>query len=55
GVCFVTKLSDVAVARRMMARMSESQITTYIVVPALPRAALVEWQTWSCIENDKFE
>lgn len=55
GVCFVTKLSDVAVARRMMARLSESQITTYVVVPALPRATLVEWHTWGCTENNKFE
>ncbi|XP_068232822.1 uncharacterized protein [Palaemon carinicauda] len=55
GVCFVTKLSDVAVAQRMIARQSESQITTYVVVPALPRGALVEWQTWACTENDKFE
>ncbi|XP_071549969.1 uncharacterized protein [Panulirus ornatus] len=55
GVCFVTRLSDIGVARRMMARLSESQISTYVVVPALPRAALVEWQTWSCVENDKFE
>lgn len=39
----------------MMARLSESQISTYVVVPALPRAALVEWQTWGCVENDKFE
>ncbi|XP_047475310.1 diphthine--ammonia ligase-like isoform X1 [Penaeus chinensis] len=55
GVCYVTKLSDIGVARRMMARLSESQISTYVVVPALPRAALVEWQTWGCVENDKFE
>ncbi|MPC12570.1 Diphthine--ammonia ligase [Portunus trituberculatus] len=40
GVCFVTRLSDVGVARRMMARLSESQISTYVVVPALPRGAL---------------
>nr|XP_053641096.1 uncharacterized protein LOC128694814 [Cherax quadricarinatus] len=39
----------------MMARLSESQISTYVVVPALPRAALLEWQTWGCVENDKFE
>ncbi|XP_069165246.1 uncharacterized protein [Procambarus clarkii] len=55
GVCFVTRLSDIGVARRMMARLSESQISTYVVVPGLPRAALVEWQTWACVENDKFE
>lgn len=55
GVCYVTRLSDIAVARRMMARLSESQISTYVVVPALPRAALLEWQTWGCVENDKFE
>ncbi|XP_045107874.1 diphthine--ammonia ligase-like [Portunus trituberculatus] len=55
GVCFVTRLSDVGVARRMMARLSESQISTYVVVPALPRGALVEWQTWACVENNKFE
>ncbi|KAK4302740.1 hypothetical protein Pmani_025189 [Petrolisthes manimaculis] len=55
GVCFVTRLCDVGVARRMMARLSESQISTYVVVPALPRAALVEWQTWGCVENSKFE
>lgn len=27
----------------------------YIVVPALPRKALVEWQVWIHTHNNKFE
>ncbi|CAL4075709.1 unnamed protein product, partial [Meganyctiphanes norvegica] len=55
GVCFLTRLEDVGIARRTMARHSESQMSTYVVVPALPRGAMIEWQTWACIENERFE
>lgn len=55
GVCYVTDLKDIAVARRMMSRASESQISTYVVVSRLPRGALVEWSTWAHVANNKFD
>lgn len=36
-------------------RRSANAIMDYIVVPALPRKALVEWQVWIHNHNNKFE
>lgn len=42
-------------ARKQWERMTTNAIMDYIVVPALPRAALVEWQVWAHTHNDKFD
>lgn len=36
-------------------RRTANAIMDYIVVPALPRKALVEWQVWIHTHNNKFE
>ncbi|KAG8279100.1 diphthine--ammonia ligase [Homalodisca vitripennis] len=45
GVCYVTNAAYVAEARREWERRTNNAITDYVVVPALPRGALLEWQT----------
>lgn len=55
GICFVTHPNYVAEARRQLERRTTNAIMDYIVVPALPRKALVEWQVWAHSHNDKFD
>uniref|UniRef100_T1DDZ8 Diphthine--ammonia ligase n=1 Tax=Psorophora albipes TaxID=869069 RepID=T1DDZ8_9DIPT len=55
GICFVTHPSYIYEARRQWERRSANAIMDYIVVPALPRGALVEWQVWAHTHNDKFD
>ncbi|EAT38760.1 AAEL009372-PB [Aedes aegypti] len=55
GICFVTHPSYIYEARRQWERRTANAIMDYIVVPALPRGALVEWQVWAHTHNDKFD
>lgn len=55
GICFVTHPNYIAEARRQLERRTTNAIMDYIVVPALPRKALVEWQVWVHSHNDKFD
>uniref|UniRef100_A0A1Q3EU54 Diphthine--ammonia ligase n=1 Tax=Culex tarsalis TaxID=7177 RepID=A0A1Q3EU54_CULTA len=55
GICFVTHPSFISEARRQWERRTANAIIDYIVVPALPRGALVEWQVWAHTHNDKFD
>lgn len=55
GICFVVHPSYIHEARRQWERRTANAIMDYIVVPALPRKALVEWQVWIHTHNDKFD
>lgn len=55
GICFVTNPSYISEARRQWERRTANAIMDFIVVPALPRGALVEWQVWAHTHNDKFD
>lgn len=55
GICFVTHPNYIAEARRQLERRTTNAIMDYIVVPALPRKALVEWQVWVHSHNDNFD
>lgn len=55
GICFVNNPSFITEARRQWERRTTNAIMDYIVVPALPRGALVEWQVWLHSHNDKFD
>lgn len=55
GICFVTHPSFIAEARRQWERRTANAIMDFIVLPALPRKALVEWQVWAHSHNDKFD
>lgn len=55
GICFVTSPSYITEARRQWERRTTNAIMDYIVVPALPRKAQVEWQVWAHSHNDKFD
>ncbi|XP_052889160.1 uncharacterized protein LOC128297533 isoform X1 [Anopheles moucheti] len=55
GICFVTHPSYIYEARRQWERRTANAIIDYIVVPSLPRGALVEWQVWAHSHNDKFD
>lgn len=55
GICYVTKQTDIQVARRIWESQSTNAIIDYVVVKNLPRDALVELQVWTHLGNDKFE
>lgn len=55
GICFVTHPNYISEARRQWERRTTNAIMDYVVVPALPRKALVEWQVWIHSHNDKFD
>uniref|UniRef100_A0A182JP80 Diphthine--ammonia ligase n=1 Tax=Anopheles christyi TaxID=43041 RepID=A0A182JP80_9DIPT len=55
GICFVTHPSYIYEARRQWERRTANAIIDYIVLPSLPRGALVEWQVWAHSHNDKFD
>ncbi|CAD7087670.1 unnamed protein product [Hermetia illucens] len=55
GICFTTHPNYIAEARRQWERCTTNAIIDYIVVPALPREALVEWQVWAHSHNDRFD
>ncbi|XP_067638725.1 uncharacterized protein [Eurosta solidaginis] len=55
GICFLTHPAFITEARRQWERRTANAIMDYIVVPTLPRDALVEWQVWAHTHNDQFE
>lgn len=55
GICFVTHTAFIGEARRQWERRTTNAIMDYIVLPALPRDALVEWQVWAHTHNDRFD
>lgn len=55
GICFVTHPAFIGEARRQWERRTTNAIMDYIVLPALPRDALVEWQVWAHTHNDRFD
>lgn len=55
GICFVTHPNYISEARRQWERRTANAIVDYIVLPALPRGAAVEWQVWAHTHNDKFD
>lgn len=55
GICFVTHPNYISEARRQWEKCTTNAIVDYIVCPALPRQALVEWQVWAHAHNDKFD
>lgn len=55
GICFVTHPIYITEARRQWERRTANAIVDYIVVPSLPKNALVEWQVWAHTHNDRFE
>lgn len=55
GICYVSKRSHIAAARREWESQSANAIMDYIVVSRLPRNALIELQVWAHDYNDKFE
>lgn len=55
AVCFVTDPSYITEARRQWEKRTTNAIVNYVVVPALPRQAIVEWQVWMHAHNDKFD
>lgn len=54
GICFVTHPNYITEARRQWEKCTTNAIVDYIVCPALPRQALVEWQVWAHDHNDNF-
>lgn len=55
GICFVIHPGYISEARRQWERRTTNAIMDYIVVPGLPKQALVEWQVWAHSDNDRFE
>ncbi|KAL1131383.1 hypothetical protein AAG570_011000 [Ranatra chinensis] len=55
GVCFITNASFIGKVRKEWERKSNNAIVDYIVVPQLPKSALVEWQVWVHKGNTRFE
>lgn len=55
GVCYVTAGGAVCDARRQWERRTAGAIVDYVVVPALPRDATVEWHVWAHTNNNSFD
>lgn len=55
GICFLTHPNYISEARRQWEKRTENAIMDYIIVPELPRKALVEWQVWAHMHNDTFD
>lgn len=55
GVCYVTNAAYISEARREWERRTNNAIMDYVVVPQLPRQALIEWQIWAHRGNTRFE
>lgn len=55
GICYVTNASYISEARKEWERRTNNAIVEYVVVPELPRSALVEWQVWAHLGNSRFE
>ncbi|XP_018322343.1 diphthine--ammonia ligase [Agrilus planipennis] len=55
GVCYVTDLKHVETARSFWEEKTENAIVDYVVVPVLPRNALIEWHVWAHKHNNRFD
>ncbi|XP_033221261.1 diphthine--ammonia ligase isoform X3 [Belonocnema kinseyi] len=55
GICFLTNASYIPEARKEWEIRTNNAIVDYIVVPALPRGASVEWCVWAHKDNSRFE
>lgn len=55
AVCFITDPNYISEARRQWEKRTTNAIVNYVVVPSLPRNAMVEWQVWLHEHNDKFD
>uniref|UniRef100_A0A023F2R4 Diphthine--ammonia ligase n=1 Tax=Triatoma infestans TaxID=30076 RepID=A0A023F2R4_TRIIF len=55
GICYVTNASYIREARKEWERRTNNAIIEYVVVPELPKTALVEWQVWAHRGNTRFE
>lgn len=55
GICYVTNASYIREARNEWERRTNNAIIEYVVVPELPKSALVEWQVWAHRGNTRFE
>ncbi|GLH09585.1 Uncharacterized protein GBIM_14654 [Gryllus bimaculatus] len=55
GICYVTHPSYIPEARREWEKRTNNAIVDYVVVPHLPRGALLEWHIWAHQHNNRFE
>ncbi|PNF17010.1 Diphthine--ammonia ligase [Cryptotermes secundus] len=55
GVCYVTHPSYIPEACREWEKRTNNAIVDYVVVPQLPRGALLEWHIWAHRHNNRFE
>jgi len=55
GICYVTNASFISEARKEWERRTKNAIVEYVVVPQLPKSALVEWQVWAHRGNTRFD
>ncbi|PSN32554.1 hypothetical protein C0J52_21699 [Blattella germanica] len=55
GICYVTHPSYIPEACREWEKRTNNAIVDYIVVPQLPRGALLEWHVWAHRHNNRFE
>ena len=55
GICFVTNVNYIPEARKEWEMRTNNAIVDYIVVPALPRGASIEWCVWAHRDNSSFE
>jgi diphthine-ammonia ligase len=55
GVCYITNASFIGDVRKEWEKRSNNAIVDYVVVPQLPKSALVEWQVWVHRANTRFE
>ncbi|XP_065203187.1 uncharacterized protein LOC135833358 [Planococcus citri] len=54
-ICYVTEAEFIRPARKEWEKRSNNAIADYIVVPALPRNANIEWQVWAHRGNARFQ
>ncbi|KAF6204719.1 hypothetical protein GE061_018880 [Apolygus lucorum] len=54
-ICYVTNPSYIREARKEWERRTNNAIVEYVIVPELPKGALVEWQMWAHRANMRFE
>ncbi|XP_069686866.1 uncharacterized protein [Periplaneta americana] len=55
GICYVTHPSYILEACREWEKRTNNAIVDYVVVPQLPRGALLEWHIWAHRHNNRFE
>ncbi|XP_065347839.1 uncharacterized protein LOC135944668 [Cloeon dipterum] len=55
GVCYLTCKNAVQTVRRLWERHTTNAIVDFVIVPALPRGALLEWSVWAHAHNRRFE